>query len=315
MTLTSARSESPARQSPKQKSSGWLPDLRLDRASSKTIPAMREPTELKLTKWPFLLGDALLLGAAYMIFSQSTRPMDLWQAGLVVLCVGGGACLSITPFLLQYRIVVRLAEARGPAIAVEQLRKLESVAAQMTAAWGQWQSTQEEASKTTAAANGNAERMGSEVQGSKEFRQPIHDSEEANLRLEVEKLRRLEGDWLQVLVRVLDHVYALQVGALRSGQPTLIEQLSNFQDACREAVRRIGLTPFIAEPGERFDAQRHQRDYDDGPVPAEATVAETIATGYTFQGRLLRPSLVRLVKSTRADSAQGQMEDKQSMSN
>ena len=28
--------------------------------------------------------------------------------------------------------------------------------------------------------------------------------------------------------------------------------------------------------------------------PEGATVAETVATGYTFQGRLLRPALVRL---------------------
>ena len=58
------------------------------------------------------------------------------------------------------------------------------------------------------------------------------------VRLEVEKLRRAEGEWLQVLVRVLDHVYALHLGALRSGQPNLIEQLSNFQNACRDAARR-----------------------------------------------------------------------------
>jgi len=273
---------------------------------------MREHTELNLVKWPFLLGDALMLAAAYLIYGQSTRPMGFWEVGLVVLCVAGGACLSITPFLLEYWVAARLADARGLTPAVEQLQKLESVAAQITAATGRWQSMQEEASKAAAAAQGTPERMGAAAQGFTEITPRINDNEKSNVRLEVEKLRRQEGEWLQVLVRMLDHVYALQVGALHSGQPNLIEQLSNFQNACRDAARRIGLTSFLAEPAECFDAQRHQRVDGEGPVPAEAIVADTIATGYTFQGCLLRPALVRLVKSAGAESAEEQTEKKQS---
>jgi molecular chaperone GrpE (heat shock protein) len=313
MTLRSARSESSASQGQQEKSIVWLPGLCSDRARSETMSAKREQTELKLAKWPFLLGDALLLAAAYVVCSQSTRPMGLWQVGLVVLCVAGGACLSITPFLLEYRVLARLAEAWAPTAAVEQLQEPETEAAEITAGQAQGheahEEEQEEVSKTAAATEGIAGSMGAEVQGSTELMQPINDSEKASLLLEVEKLRRQEGDWLQVLVRMLDHVYALEVGALRSGQPNLIEQVSNFQDACRDVARRIGLKPFIAEPGERFDAQRHQRDDGEDPAPAEATVAETIATGYTFQGRLLRPALVRLVKSAGAESAEGQMGD------
>jgi len=79
---------------------------------------------------------------------------------------------------------------------------------------------------------------------------------EATLRLEVEKLRRVESEWLQVAVRMLDHVYALHQGACRSGQPHLIEQVGSFQNACRDAARRVGVTPFTANEGEPFDAQR-----------------------------------------------------------
>jgi len=84
------------------------------------------------------------------------------------------------------------------------------------------------------------------------------------------------------------------LGAGRSGQPNLIAQMDHFQHACRDAARRIGLTPFTANPSDLFDAQRHQV-LDGEPAPPEgATVAETVATGYTFQGRLLRPALVRV---------------------
>jgi molecular chaperone GrpE (heat shock protein) len=92
-------------------------------------------------------------------------------------------------------------------------------------------------------------------------------------------------------------VHALHNAALRSGQPRIIEQISNFQSACRDTARRVGLLPFLAQTDEPFDAQRHQWVDGDGqpkPPPDGARIADTIATGYTFQGRLLRPALVRL---------------------
>src|SRR5262249_40260403 len=88
--------------------------------------------------------------------------------------------------------------------------------------------------------------------------------------------------------------YALHQGALRSGQSNLIGQVGNFQLACRDAARRVGLAPFAADESEPFDAQRHQLMDGDPKATPGAVVAETLATGYTFQGKLLRPALVRL---------------------
>jgi molecular chaperone GrpE (heat shock protein) len=255
---------------------------------------MRHPTEPKLAKWPFILGDIALVGVACFIYAQSTVPMALWQVAFVVVCVAGGACLAIMPFLLEYRLAARLAEANALGSVVAQIQRLEEVAAQIAGATSRWQNVQEESEKTAAAAKTIAERMTAEVKAFAEFMQRMNDSEKSTLKLEAEKLRRAEGDWLQVLVRMLDHVYALHNGAVRSGQPNLIEQLGNFQNACRDAARRVGLTPFLATPSEPFDAQKHQLLDGNGAPPAGATVADTVATGYTFQGRLLRPAIVRL---------------------
>jgi molecular chaperone GrpE (heat shock protein) len=255
---------------------------------------MREPTGLRLAKWPFFLGDILLLVAAYFICSRSPLPLGAGPGGLLVVCVAAGAGLGILPFVLQHRARVKLAEAGELTTVIAQIKNVETVAAQISGATSRWQAAQEEASKVAGAARGIAERMGAEVQAFAEFMQRMNDSEKATLRLEAEKLRRAETDWLQVLVRLLDHVYALHMGALRSGQPQLIDQLTSFQNACRDAVRRVGLTPFVGEPSEPFDGQRHRvLDGEDNP-PAEARIFETVATGYTFQGRLLRPALVRL---------------------
>lgn len=220
--------------------------------------------------------------------------METTSVALATLCVAFGAALAVVPFILEYRALAKMVEAGALTTVIEQIQKLETVASQISSATGSWQNVQDAADKTTLDAKAIAERIGAEAKAFKEFMQRINDSERATLRLEVEKLRRAEGDWLQVLVRMLDHVYALHNGALRSGQPNLIEQLGQFQNACREAARRVGLTPFLAVASEPFDAQRHQLVDGNGAPEPGALVAETVATGYTFQGRLLRQAIVRL---------------------
>jgi len=255
---------------------------------------MRDVSQPKVSKTAFFLADALLLGAACIIYVQSRTPLGPAEAALAVLCVAGGALLAIVPFLLEYRAVVRLAEAGALTTLVSQVRNLEAVATQIAHATSQWQTVQEQAGTTASGAKEIADRMSAEARAFTEFMQRANDSEKATLKLEVEKLRRAENDWLQVMVRMLDHVFALNQGALRSGQPSLIEQLGNFQNACRDAARRVGLAPFTAHPAEAFDAQRHRSVEDDAPPAIGARVAETVAAGYTFQGRMLRPALVRL---------------------
>ena len=248
----------------------------------------------KLAKWPFFLGDALLLGVAGFIGHQSKPALGHWELCFIVLCVIGGALLAIAPFLLEYSALVKLTEAGSLTTAVTQLRNLEGIAAQITGATGRWQDAQDAADQTARSAKEIADRMTAEVKSFTEFMQRANDKERATLRLEVEKLHRAEADWLQVLVRTLDHVFALHQGALRSGQPGLIEQLGNFQNACRDAARRVGLTPFAANEAEPFDPQRHRLIDEAAKPPADAIVAQTIAVGYTFQGRLIRAALVSL---------------------
>jgi molecular chaperone GrpE (heat shock protein) len=185
-------------------------------------------------------------------------------------------------------------EARMLTEAVQPLKELEKVTGQITEATSRWQNAQAEADKTALAARGIADRMTAEAKGFMEFMQRVNDSEKAALRLEVEKLRRAEGDWLQVLVRTLDHIHAVHQGALLSGQPNLIEQLTQFQNACHDAARRVGLIPFVALPEDPFDRERHQ--VPEGAIKPNAgtAVAGTIAPGFTYQGRLLRPALVQV---------------------
>jgi molecular chaperone GrpE (heat shock protein) len=255
---------------------------------------MPNPLVPKLSKWPFFAGDALLLAAAFSIFYQSKLPMGASQLSVASFCIAIGAVFGIMPFVLEYRTASKLAESSALTTVVSQLEKLDKMATQISGATGQWQTVQEQADKTAGLAQRIAERMGEEIKAFTEFLQRANDGEKATLRLETEKLHRAERDWIQVLIRMLDHTYALHQGALRSGRQDLIAQLGSFQAACRDAARRVGLTPFAAQESEPFNPECHQLTDGDNTPTTDAVVADTIATGYTFQGKLVRPALVRL---------------------
>ena len=255
---------------------------------------MNDVREWKIPKWPFLLGNALLLAFAYLIVWKSPHPISKWEILACFAAAALGAILGILPFLLDYRAMGTALQVNALGVVADKIRDLEKLAAQISAATNQWDVVQAQADKTAAGARQMADKMGAEVREFSEFMQKMNDTEKTALRLEVEKMHRGETEWLQMLVRVFDHIFALHAGAIRSGQPQLAEQITHFQNACRDTVRRIGLTPFVAEPGEAFDAVRHQVA-DSKNEPAEgAVVGETIGSGYNFQGKLLRPAIVSL---------------------
>lgn len=255
---------------------------------------MNDVREWKIPKWPFLLGNGLLLAFAYLIVWKSPHPIGKWEILACFAAAALGAVLGVFPFLLDYRAMGKAIQVNALGAVADKIQDLEKLVAQISSATNQWDVVQGQAEKTAAGAKQIAEKMGAEVREFSAFMQKMNDSEKTALRLEVEKLHRGEAEWLQMLVHVFDHIFALYTAAARSGQPKLAEQITHFQNACRGTVRRIGLTPFAAEPGETFDATRHQVAESKEKPPAGAVVAETIGSGYTFQGKPLRPAIVRL---------------------
>ena len=257
---------------------------------------MNDVTNWKVPKWPFLLGDALLMVFSYFFILHSPLPIRHWE--IAAGCVAVGAILGVIPFILDYRAIGRALEVNALGAVAEKIQNLEKLAAQISSATNQWAGVQEivqgNSDKTVAVTKEIADRMAEEIRLFSEFMKKMNDSERATLRLEVEKLRRGELEWLQVLVHILDHVFALHTAAVRSGDVKFAAPITTFQNACRDTARRLGLTPFAAGPDEPFNAERHQVAGGKEAPPAGAVVAETIGPGYTFQGRLLRLALVRL---------------------
>jgi molecular chaperone GrpE (heat shock protein) len=255
---------------------------------------MNSQTEIKLPKWPFLLGDVVLLGLAYFLYLHVRMPPGRWEIFWFVLVVVLGAVLAVVPFLLEYRTAVKMVEIGAMTYAMPQAKNLEELAAQIGAATAQWQGVSEHSAGAVKAAQEIANRMSAEMTGFSEFMKKVNDGERANLRLELEKMRRAEGEWVQLVVRLLDHTYALYQAAVRSGQTNVIEQITQFQNACRDVTRRAGLIAFAPAANEPFDAKWHHSTDSQAVSMSDARVRDTIATGYTYQGKMVRPALVSL---------------------
>ncbi len=254
--------------------------------------------------WPFLLVDALFLGVAVLLLELGHRPLLWWEAAGLILCAAAGAGVFLTPFLRRSANSQTLAQAEKLADAAGKIQKLDELANQISNSTAQWQAVQDTAAKTAQTATDLAQNMAAEAKAFTEFLQKANDAERAHLRLEAEKLRRNETEWLQIVIRLLDQVYALFQAALQSGQPALAEQIGHFQNACRDISRRAGLAVVTPLAGEPFDPKRHQLIHDDD-AEENALVLDTLAPGYTYQGQLVRRALVRLQEAKPAATGAG----------
>jgi molecular chaperone GrpE (heat shock protein) len=266
---------------------------------------MANQSDGKLGKWPTVvpfIASALFLDLiGWWILKTSPQPINNLTGGMICVCVLGGGIISVLPFLLDAKAQLRMTEIDTLAVSTKQISNVQRVVDQITTATAQWMTVQEHSTRSVDSAKAISDSIGAEAKRFSEFMAKANDREKAALKLETEKLRRSETDWLEVLVRVLDHVHALQQAALRSGQKNVMEQLSNFQSACHDAARRVGLMPFIAEPDSEFDAANHIPVEGDREVEAGAKITQTIAMGFTFQGQQIRRAVVALEGSQAAD--------------
>ena len=244
-------------------------------------------------KWPYLLADVILVATAAAV-AWKAAPVWTWkEISLVGGLTGLGAWIFIQPFQKDHETAVKLFEQVNLASAAEKLGSLDKTAQQIAAATAQWQDIQTLSNKTVNAAGDITQQIAAEAKSFSEFLARANDGEKATLRLEIEKLRRGEKDSLQVVIHLMDHCFALFQAAMSSGQPQLIQQIGNYRNACIDATRRVGILPYEAQPGEPFDADRHE--VADGSKATEgATVERTIAWGYTFQGAGIRRIQVAL---------------------
>ncbi len=248
----------------------------------------------RINKLPFLVTDLVFIGVALGIIYRSQTPIGGGQIFAVIACVALGAWACLTPFLRDHDMEMRLAESDNLTDTVKQIRQLKDVGLSVQTATARWQIFQENSTETSAAMQRMANQLSNDARNFAETLKQANDIEKTALRLELDKRKRTESDWLKIMVTLLDHVHALYQAGVRSGQQNVIQQLGSFQAACRDVVRRVGLVAIEAQPGEIFNPDTHRLPDEKQTVPEGTPIAGMLATGFSFQGQLVRPVLVAM---------------------
>ena len=215
---------------------------------------MNDVANWKVPKWIFLISDVLLLALAYFIVWKSPHPIGKWEIIACFASAALGTMIGTLPFILDYRAMGNALEVNALGAVAEKIQNLEKLAAQISSATNQWAGVQEtvqgNSDKTVAVTKEIADRMAEEIRLFSEFMKKMNDSEKATLRLEVEKMRRGELEWLQVLVNILDHVFALHTAAMRSGTQAVSSSTTAGTDAISltGGPLAIGDDPTVSDP-------------------------------------------------------------------
>ena len=255
---------------------------------------MSESTAPKITKWPFIVGDVALLLMAWLVYYESdpNTPFNGLEAFWCFACVAAGAWVMVLPYLREFQARADLTEASELAASVEKISSLEALTKQVENATEQWLHVEDRANEINTTSKEIAGKINAEAREFTEFLQNANDTEKKHLRLEVDKLNRAQVDWVKVVTGMLDHVFALNQAGRQSGQEKLIRQLDNFQIACRDVARRVGVVTHEPKPDECFDAEKHQLRDPEAEPESGAKIIGIAAQGLTHQGQMLRKTIV-----------------------
>lgn len=241
---------------------------------------------------PYLVADVLFLGTALGVLIFGSRPMTIIELIVITFCVTAGAWVMIYPFKRRADIDLQLAQNRAINQSVAKLSNLESLVARIESASGNWSGIQEKAEQCLGSSKEMAEAMIKESESFKQFLETATNEELQHLRLLLDKMKKAEKDWANIIMAMLDHSTALKWAAKRSNNPNLIEQITNFQAQQVEIARQIGLVIFEPNTGDTFDEEIHQPASSDEVINNGDIIALPRSAGFKFRGVILRKALV-----------------------
>ena len=249
------------------------------------------PLPVSVPKWPFLMADIIFIGLGYWISTLIQGEPQSWQIISILVCAVLGAGFAVAPFYFEYRAEAKAVEIAQLTTVAKEIGKMEAVAQQIADASENWASVQSTSEQTAKLAEEIASGMAVTVKDHDEFMAKANTEELNTLKLEVNKLRRVEADWANTLVGVLDLVYRLEQSAQASGKEQFIQTVTQFQGQCREVARRVGLVAFEAEKDSAYNPDEHA--LPEGEQAGDnASVTQTRLPGFRLQGKLVRKPLV-----------------------
>jgi hypothetical protein len=186
----------------------------------------------KLPKWPFILGDAVLLGLAWLIADQSTQPFTGQPLSWIVVCVVTAAILGAVPFLADYarRQDEALDERQRGLDAIA--RTVASSAEQISIAANGLHELTELAQRNLRAAGEVGRDLETKVAALKAELGSTRDDERAGLRKELAALRGIESTRLETAAKQM----AKTAGEIGTTEAALQLQITAAKDLCAKAA-------------------------------------------------------------------------------
>lgn len=123
-----------------------------------------------------------------------------------------------------------------------------------------------------------------------------------------EMISRANGRLLMQLLPIMDEL-ELAILASESGEGSIVEGVKMVRNKLIKLAEAEGVKP-IKAVGEPFDPRYHEAvlEVETEEYPG-GTVTEELRTGYTYNGRVLRASMVRVAKSPGSDKIKEDVED------
>ena len=248
----------------------------------------------RLPKWPFLTGDAALLGLAWWIASESRNPFAGAPFIAIVCCVALGAVLAVVPFLTDY------ARKQDEALderqrALEALsRTVATSAEQISIAAGGLHEIATLAQRNLQAAEQLPEKLQEKIAGFKNQLAGTRDSERDELKKELTRLRTSEAERLQAATDKLAQAIAALakleastrqilearpeplVGQVQPGP--VVETRPAIDPAVPAAPAEIPGAPTAESPPPPRRTRKPRTESPTAPAPAPEAGSDTAAT-------------------------------------
>jgi hypothetical protein len=197
----------------------------------------------KLPKWPFLAGDAALLGLAWFIASESRNPFTGTTFVVIVSCVALGALLAVVPFLTDYaRKQDEALDERQRALDALS-RTVAASAEQISIAASGLHEITTLAQRNLQAAEQLPDKLQEKIAGIKNQLTSARDSEREELKKELARLRASEGERLQSAAAKLTQVVAELARLETATQKLLAARPEPIAPASLEPVERTNPAP------------------------------------------------------------------------
>ncbi|HEX9783793.1 MAG TPA: hypothetical protein VGA56_13800 [Opitutaceae bacterium] len=226
----------------------------------------RHASSPPVNRWPFILGDLLLLAVACGVVAVDKSPPGLTTIIIVCVCVLAGVGLWIAPYMMQFEAAVRLAEASARDQLEAQGRRLVQAAEQLSNAVSRSQSTEEQAGQALGTLEEVAEKLAAQAD---DFAQALARSSEreiAELKTQIERLARER-----------DHRFSTLEKNIASISAALQEVHSASKDAVSTRARAFEeLHARLDDVGARVDDISNSLQHPRSTAPVRSSKSEEV---------------------------------------